>query len=69
MATAPTLSTSAASGGIAYSAVVVLNWLAGLTHVPLPPDVAGAILVLAAPVVHYLITRGKAPIAPEVAKP
>lgn len=67
MATAPTLSTSAASGGVAGAGVVVLTWVLQLLHVQLPPDVAAAMMVLAAPVVHYLVAREK-PTAPE-AKP
>ena len=65
----PTLSTSAASGGVAGAAVVTLTWALGLFHVALPPDVAAAFMVLAAPVVHYLVTREKAPAAPEAVKP
>lgn len=55
----PTLSTSAASGGVAGAAVVVLTWFLGLLHVVLPPDVAAALMVLTAPIVHYFVTRAK----------
>ncbi len=61
----PTLSTSAASGGVAGAAVVVLTWVLGLLHVALPPDVAAALMVLATPVVHYFVTRESAPAQPE----
>lgn len=59
MATSPTLSTSAASGGVAGAGVVVLTWALQLLHVRLPPDVAAALMVLAAPVVHYLVAKDK----------
>ena len=67
MANSPTLSTSAASGGIAGAAVVVLTWFLGLLHVALPPDVAASLMVLAAPIVHYFVTRGHEPPAKEPA--
>ena len=63
--TAPTLSTSAASGGVAGAAVVVLTWFLGLLHVALPPDVAAALMVLAAPCVHFFVTREKVPATQE----
>ncbi len=57
MATSPTLSTSAASGGAAGAAIVLLQWGMGLFHVPLPADVAGAIMVLLTPMIHYVVAR------------
>ncbi len=65
----PTLSTSAASGGVAGAGVVTLTWALGLFHVALPPDVAAAFMVIGTSVVHYFITREKAPAAPEITKP
>jgi len=55
-----TLSTSAASSGVSGAAVVVMTWLLSMVHVPLPPDVTTAMIVLFTPAVHYLITKERA---------
>ena len=51
------VASGAASSGAAGSSVVVLVWVLSLFHTPLPSDVAAALVMLIAPVVHLLITR------------
>jgi len=58
MNTSPgSVASGAASSGAAGSAVVVMVWVLSLFHVPLPSDVAAALVMLIAPVVHVLISR------------
>ena len=64
MNTSPgSVASGAASSGAAGSAVVVMVWVLSLCHVPLPSDVAAALVMLIAPAVHLLVTRrsGSAP--------
>lgn len=49
----------AASSGAAGSAVVVLVWVLSLFHIALPPDVAAALVMLLAPLVHLAVSREK----------
>ena len=65
----PTLSSGAASSGVAGAAVVILQWAMGLFHVPLPADVGAAILVILAPLIHWAITRAGLPDAPPATVP
>ncbi len=66
MNTSPgSVASGAASSGAAGSAVVVMVWVLSLFHIPLPSDVAAALVMLIAPMVHLLISRrsGHAPSA------
>jgi hypothetical protein len=52
---APT--TKVAAGGAAGALTVLLVWILGLLHVPVPPEVASAITVMISFVTSYLVKQ------------
>ena len=61
----PTLSTSAASGGVTGALGIILIWGLSLVKVDVPSDVAMAFFVVLAPLVHYAAVRiGAEPTTP-----
>ncbi len=54
-----TVSQGAAAGGVALSAVVLIQWLLSLAHVSMPTDVGTAVAVLLSAGVHYVIANHK----------
>jgi len=52
---APT--TKVAAGGAAGALTVLLVWILGLLHVPVPPEVASAITVMISFVTSYLVRQ------------
>ena len=57
MPNTPTLSTSAASGGVAGAVIVLIQWGLTFAHITLPADVAAALLVVIAPGLHWLAMK------------
>ena len=53
--TAPT--TKVAAGGIAGAQTVLVVWILGLLHVPVPPEVASALTVLISFVTSYFVRQ------------
>ncbi len=51
------VATGAASSGVAGAAVVILTWVLGLLHVEVPAEVAAALLVVLAPLLHLSLVR------------
>lgn len=51
------VSTAAASGGVVGAIVVMVVWGLGLAHVTVPAEVAAALMVVLAPIVHLLAVR------------
>jgi hypothetical protein len=52
---APT--TKVAAGGAAGALTVLLVWILGLLHVPVPPEVASAITVIISFITSYLVKQ------------
>jgi putative flippase GtrA len=57
---APT--TKVAAGGVAGALTVLVVWVLGLLHVPVPPEVASALTVIISFVTSYLV-RQRVPVA------
>jgi putative flippase GtrA len=57
---APT--TKVTAGGVAGALTVLVVWILGLLHVPVPPEVASAITVIISFVTSYLV-RQRVPVA------
>jgi hypothetical protein len=51
------VSAAAASGGIAGAAVVIVTWGLGLANIVVPAEVAAAMMVIAAPIIHLIAQR------------
>lgn len=66
------VSAAAASGGVAGAAVVIITWGLGLANIVVPAEVAAAMMVLVAPIIHLVAVRlglesaapAPAPVAP-----
>jgi putative flippase GtrA len=56
---APT--TKVAAGGIAGALTVVVVWILGLLHVPVPPEVASALTVIISFITSYFV-RERVPV-------
>jgi hypothetical protein len=48
---------AAASGGVAGAAVVLVTWALSLAHIEVPGEVAAAMMVLIAPMLHIVALR------------
>jgi putative flippase GtrA len=57
---APT--TKVAAGGVTGALTVLVVWILGLLHVPVPPEVASALTVIISFVTSYLV-RQRVPVA------
>ena len=57
MKAANPVSTAAASGGVAGAAVVIIAWALSLAHIDMPAEVAAALMVLIAPLLHLIVVR------------
>jgi putative flippase GtrA len=57
---APT--TKVAAGGVAGALTVMVVWILGLLHVPVPPEVASAMTVIISFVTSYFV-RERVPVA------
>jgi hypothetical protein len=53
--TAPT--TKVAAGGVAGALTVLVVWILGLLHVPVPPEVASALTVIISFVTSYFVRQ------------
>lgn len=51
------IATPAAAGGAAGASVVIITWALGLMHITVPAEVAAAMMVLAAPLLHLVAVR------------
>ena len=56
-----TQSTATASGGVALSVVVFVQWILSLYHVDLPADAATALGVIIGAGVHFLVVKNIVP--------
>lgn len=65
----PTLSTAAASGTVALSLVVLLQWLLALRGIQMPADVATATGTLLSAGVHWAVARERPPSSSDTKEP
>ena len=50
-------STKVAGGGVAGALIVLVVWILGLLHVPVPPEVASALTVIISFVTSYFVRQ------------
>lgn len=61
MSETPSLSTAAASSSVSMSISVIVEWLLSFVHISMTPDVQTAFATVLTAVIHYYLTKPKAP--------
>jgi len=51
------VATATASGGVTGAAVVIITWLLSVFHLPVPAEVAAAMMVVLTPILHLVALR------------